>query len=184
MSWQLIGGVVGLLVHIPLLYGIWKGTIKQSFATYGLWCVLDSITAYAIYSQEGNFWLAFLYAVGAGATSISLVIKKCFEWGKLESFVLVLVIICIYIKYTNGEFYAMIFGVISLTIASIPQIINTFKRPAESPTGIYVVFCFANLLSLIGAKSFAIEQIIYPGSALILCLIITILSARKSPQTD
>ena len=182
MSLQLFGGIVGLLIHIPLLIGIWRGTIKQSFATYGLWCALDSITAYSIYAQKGNFWLAFLYAVGAGITSLALVLKKCFEWGKLESFVLFLVAGCVYIKYTSSEFYTMIFGVMALTVASIPQIINTFKKPSESPTKIYIVFCLANAFSLAGAKSFALEQIIYPGSALVLCLTITILSARKNPQ--
>ncbi len=180
MDLQLVGGVIGFLIHIPLLIGIWKGSIKQSFASYGLWSVLDFIAAYAIYRQGGNFWLSFLFAVGAGLASLSLVIKKCFRWGYMEWTVLGLVIICIYIQYTSGEFYAMIASVCSLTLASIPQIIDTYRKPEETPTYVYVVFTIASLFSLVGAKSFALEQILYPASASSMCITIMVLSMRRT----
>ncbi len=72
----------------------------------------------------------------------------------------------------------MISSIVSLTIASIPQVIDTFKQPKNTPSLIYVVFCLANLVSLLGAKSFALEQILYAGSALMICATITLLSLR------
>lgn len=180
MNLQLIGGLIGFLIHIPLLIGIWKGSVKQSFASYGLWSLLDFIAAYAIYHQGGNFWLSFLFAIGAGLASLSLLAKKCFTWGNTESVVLGLVIVCVYIQYTAGEFYAMIASVGSLTLASIPQTINTYRKPEETPTFVYVVFTIASLLSLLGAKNFALEQILYPASASLMCITIMVLSMRKA----
>jgi hypothetical protein len=182
MNLQLIGGMLGLIIHIPLLSGIWKGNIKQSFASYGLWSLLDFIAAYAIFKQDGNFWLPFLYAIGAGLAAMSLLFKKCFSWGLMEWLVLTLVGMCMYVQYTSGEFYAMILSVASLAIASIPQIIDTWRKPGDTPTRIYMVFCFANLLSLLGAKSFELEQILYAITALIICVLIVLFSIRKNPR--
>lgn len=179
MDLQLLGGIIGLVIHIPLLISIWQGKTRQSFASYALWSALDFIAAYSIYMQQGNFWLPFLYAIGAGLASTSLLIKKNFSWGVLEWFVVMLVIVSVFAQYSLGEFWAMIASITSLAIASIPQIINTFKKPKDTPTGIYIVFCFANLISLLGAKSFALEEILYAGSALVICLIITIFSVKK-----
>lgn len=180
MDLQLIGGLIGIIIHLPLLISVYQGKTKQSFATYALWSILDFIAAYSIYIQDGNFWLPFLYAIGAGLTSVSLLIKKNFSWGAIEWFVSVLIIVCLFVKYNSGEFYAMIASVASLSIASIPQIINTFQKPYDTPTKIYAVFCLANIVSLLGAKSFALTEILYAGSALIICVTITLLSTRKS----
>ena len=179
MNLQLLGGIIGLLIHIPLLVGIWSGKIRQSFTSYALWSALDFIAAYAIYLQGGNFWLPFLYAIGAGLASASLLIKKNFSWSNLDSFVVGLVIICIIIQYQIGEFWSMVASVASLTIASIPQVIDTFKKPENTPSVIYIVFCLANTISLLGAKSFALEQVLYAASALLICIIITTLSLRR-----
>ncbi len=98
MDLQLFGGVIGIIIHVPLLMGIWSGKVRQSFTSYALWSALDLIAAYAIYLQGGNFWLPFLYAIGAGLASISLLIKKNFSWSKLDWFVIGLVFMCIIIQ--------------------------------------------------------------------------------------
>lgn len=180
MDLQLIGGIIGILIHIPLLISIWSGKVRQSFTTYALWSALDFIAAYSIYTQDGNFWLPFLYAIGAGLTSLSLLIKKNFSWSNLDWFVVGLVIVCIIIQYEIGEFWSMIASVASLTIASIPQVIDTYKQPKNTPSLIYLIFCLANIISLLGAKSFALEQVLYAGSALIICITITLLSLRRN----
>lgn len=180
MDIQLLGGVIGILIHIPLLIGIWSGKTRQSFTSYALWSALDFIAAYSIYVQGGNFWLPFLYSIGAGLASISLLIKKNFSWSNLDWFVVFLVIVCVVIQYQVGSFSTMIASVFSLFVASVPQIIDTYKNPKNTPSLIYTVFCLANAVSLLGAKSFALEQILYAGSALAICITITLLSLRKN----
>lgn len=178
MDLQFLGGIIGILIHIPLLIGIWSGKIRQSFTSYALWSALDFIAAYSIHLQGGNFWLPFLYAIGAGLASISLLVKKNFAWSIIDWLVIGLVIACVIIQYQIGEFWSMIASIASLSVASIPQIIDTFKQPRNTPSTIYSIFCLANLVSLLGAKSFALEQVLYAGSALIICVTITLLSLR------
>jgi hypothetical protein len=179
MDLQLIGGIVGVIVNIPLIISILLNKTKQSFITYALWSILDLIVAYSVYAQQGNFWLPFLYGLSAGLVSIILVLKKQFSWGLFEWFILVLVIICLVVQYSFGEFWSMIASVASLSIASIPQIINTYKRPKDTPFLIYLGFSLAGLISLLGGKSFELKEILYPISALFICLLIAILSKRN-----
>lgn len=178
MDLQLLAGFIGIVIHIPLLIGIWSGKIRQSFTSYALWSALDLIAAYSIYLQGGNFWLPFLYAIGAGLASISLLFKKNFSWSTLDSFVVFLVIVCMVIQYQIGEFWSMIASIVSLTVASIPQVLDTFKQPKNIPTKIYFVFCTANLVSLLGAKSFALEQVLYPSTGFVICLLIALFSLK------
>ncbi len=179
MDLQLLGGIVGVVIHIPLLFAIWKGTVRQSFASYGLWSVLDIIAAYAIFAQGGNFWLPLLFGICAGLTSFSLLCKKCFQWGHMEWLVLGLVLVCVCVQYTAGNFWAMIASVAALTIASVPQFINTYQKPDETSSFVYAVFSLASFLSLLGAKSLELEQVLYSGFALLNCGIIFLLSLRK-----
>ncbi len=182
MDIQLLGGLLGLLLHIPLLIGIWKNRIEQSFASYALWSTLDGIATMSLIAQNGNFWLSLFYSIGAGLVAISLLIKKQFSWSKFESFVSFLIIICLVTWYYSGPFLAMISSVSALSIASVPQIIDTLKKPQSTPTILYCGFCTANLLSFIGGSAWVLEQKLYSAAALIICSTITILSLRKQPH--
>lgn len=176
---QLFGGLIAVTAYVPFVASIWRGKTRQSFTTYALWAALNFIAAYALYAQGGNFWLALLFAIGGTSAAISLLLKKCFSWGKLETFVVVLVFVCIGVQYVLGDFWAMIASVFSLTVASIPQIINTYQNPHHTPTKIYTVFAIASFVSLLGAKSFALEEVLHSGSSFLVGLTITLLSMRK-----
>jgi hypothetical protein len=179
MDLQLLGGVLGILINIPLIVIILSGKTRQSFTTYILWALLDMVAAEAIYEQQGNYWLPFFYGIGAGIAALCLLFKKQFSWGILDSVILILVIVCIAIQQVFGEWWAMIASVASLIIASIPQIINSWEKPKDTPFWIYLGFSFAGLISMLGGKSFELKEILYPLTALMICGIIAILSKRK-----
>ena len=177
---QLIGGIIGLLANIPLFVGIYQDKIRQSFATYLLWGILDLITSVTIILQHGNYWLSVFYAFGALSIASLLMIKRQITWTWFETLVSALVSICVIVWYFEGERFALIASITSLLIASIPQIIQTLINPSLTPTGIYLVFSLASLLSFLGGKTFSLEEKLYPGTGLIMCLLIAFLSTRKS----
>lgn len=176
---SLIGGIIGALANIPLLVGIWKNKIIQSFSTWVLWASLDIIATASIIAQNGNFWLPLGYSIGATTVALILVIKKQFSWTRFETFVLFLVLICLLVWSQTDSRSATISSVTALFIASLPQVKETFKFPKNTPTGIYLVFCLANTLSLFGSDSWTVENKLYSFSALVICLILTLLSIRK-----
>lgn len=180
MNLSLIGGVIGLLVDLPLVIGILNGNIKQNFVTYFLWGVLDLVIFASIIFQNGhNFWLSFFYAVGSFIVAIFLVFKGQTKWTWIESMVVILIIICMFIWWQIGSKAANIAAVIALGIASIPQIFDTIKNPNFTPTGLYFVYSLASLLSFIAGENWNVKDKLYSGGAFFLSVLITILSMRK-----
>ncbi len=176
----IIGAVIGVVIDIPLIIGILKGKIKQNFLTYFLWGLLDFIVFMTIVFQHGqNFWLPLFYAMGSTTIAIFLVFKGQSEWSLVETIVVVLILICLFIWWQIGSRAANIVGVIALCIASIPQIISTFKDPLTTPTGIYLVYALAALLSFIGGEHWSVEDKLFPGGSLFLSILLAILSMRK-----
>jgi hypothetical protein len=90
-----------------------------------------------------------------------------------------LIIICLLVWWQIGSKEATIVSVVTLGVASIPQIILTFKDPVSTPTGLYLIYTFAALLSFIGGSNWDIKDKLYPSGAFILSLLLTILSMRK-----
>ncbi len=176
---QLIGGIISLLATIPLFIGIYRDKIRQSFITYLLWGFLDIITAITIILQHGNYWLPIGYSLSSIIVACLLMVKKQITWGWIEMITTLLVIICLLVWWKMGDRAALIASVISLGIASVPQIIETYKNPSATPTGIYSLFLIADTLSLLSGKEWNVEQLLYSASAFFLCSLLIILSIRR-----
>lgn len=175
----IIAGIIGVLVDIPLIIGILQKKIDQSFATYFLWGTLDAIAFVSIILQGGNFWLPLGYAIGALTVAGLLAFRGKVNWSWLESLVVVLCIICMIVWWQLGNKAATIASVAALGIASIPQIVGTYKDPKTTPTLIYFVFTLAGLLSFIGGENWTVEDKLYSGTAFLLSLSIALLSLRR-----
>lgn len=177
-----LAGIIGILVDIPLCRGIWKDQIRQNFVTYFLWGLLDAIVFVTILLQGGNIWLPLGYTIGSLIVAVFLLIKKQFSWTWVETLVVVLIAICLFIWWKEGARAATIASVAALGIASVPQIVETWKDPDATPTKIFFVFTLAGLLSFIGGASWTIEDKLYPGTAFILSLSIALISTRKTKK--
>lgn len=180
MDLQLIGGIIGLLACVPLFIGICINKVKQSFVTYLLWGVLDAVSAMTTFLQDGNYWLPLFYAIGSLFIAGILLVKKLVVWGKIEKMTVGLVFATLLVWWIMGNEAALIASIVSLAIASVPQVIDTYNDPDSTPTKLYFIFLAANAFSFAGGESWTIAQKLYPGNALIFCLFITLLSMRKS----
>ena len=171
--------ITGAIPYLLLIVGISKGTIKQSFATWMLWLILDVTVLKGIIDQHGNALLFWIFASGTLLVTLFLIIKKQFSWGRFESFVGVLVMICILVYIKSGPYTATIATTIALDIAGIPQIIETYKRPKTTPTVSYLFFTISSVLSVYGANAYTVQDMLPQTNAAVFCFIITLLSIRK-----
>src|SRR5579864_3752797 len=90
------GGVLALLLFIPMIAGILKtGAQGQSGAMWLLWGALDVVLTISIIQQRGNFLLPLGFAIGDLLVVILLVAKGQFTWGRFETAILILVIACV-----------------------------------------------------------------------------------------
>ncbi|GAB3226735.1 hypothetical protein [Spirosoma arcticum] len=178
-----IAGLIGLSGYVVLFVGLLKTKIEQSFAAFMLWAMLDIIATITTILEEGNYWLALGNAAGSTAITGLLVIKKQVSWSWIETMTALLVLVCLVIWFTTGEKAGLIASSLAVIMASVPQLVATYKKPWTTPTAIYVVFLIAAILSFIAGKSWTIEQRFYSGCAVFLCSVIVLFSLRKAHKS-
>jgi hypothetical protein len=176
---QVLAGILGIIAYLPLINGILKSKIEQSFAAFMLWGLLDTIATITTILEGGNFWLPLSNAVGANIMAILLVVKKQVSWSWIETMTSMLVVICLIVWFTAGETAGIIASSLAVVIASIPQMVDTFKSPGATPTGPYVMFLIANIVSFIGGKEWTVAERFYPACSIFLCVVIVLFSLKK-----
>lgn len=177
---QQVAGIIGVCCYIPLIIGILKNKIEQSFVAFLLWAMLDIIATITSILADGNYWLPLSNAIGASTVAVLLARKKQVTWTWVETITAILVVVCLILWYILGEDAGIVSSSLAVVIASIPQMVETYKKPSATPTTIYLFFLLANLLSLFAGKTWTIEERFYPACAVFLCLVIALFSLRKS----
>lgn len=181
----LVAGIISMVAYLPLISGIIQNKIEQSFAAFMLWAMIDAIAAVTTVIEEGNFWLPLGNALGSALVAALLMIKGKMAWSRIETMTSTLVIICLVTWYLSGERAGIILSSLAVLTASIPQIIDTFKRPWTTPVVPYIIFLCANIVSFMAGKSWAIEERFYAGCSIMLCVVIILFAVRKvSPKID
>lgn len=171
--------IIALLLYLPLIYKIMRRQVEQNIATFILWGMLDSVAAFSIFVQGGNWYLPGAYVIGAFSVSTALIYAKTYKWTNFETFISILVIVCVVGWAMSGPRLATILSTTAVVIAGVPQFIDALRRPHQQPLLEYVGFTFANVLSIIGGKSWTIEERLYPTACTILCGSIAIASSKK-----
>lgn len=176
---QPISGAIGILAYILLIAALLRTKTEQSFAAFLLWALLDGIATVTTILEHGNYWLALSNTIGSTVITLLLIYKKQVFWNWVETLTAALVVICLIIWYTAGEQAGIIASSLAVVIASIPQMVDTWKKPEATPTKIYLVFLIANIVSFIGGSAWTIEERFYQGCAIFLCVVIGGFSLRK-----
>ena len=172
--------VTGVIPYILLTKGVLKGTIKQNFATWILWLILDSIVLKGTFEQHGNVILFSVFTAGTFVVTMILAFKKQFlEWRWFETYVAMMTAVCIGIYFSSGPYVATIASTIALAIAAIPQIVDTYTHPETSPTIANLFFAASSGFSIIGAKDWTVQERLPQTQAFCIIAIIVLLSIRK-----
>ena len=175
-----ISAAIAILCYIPLCRNIYSGIAKQNLLTWALWCSLDAVVAATLITQRGNFLLAVAYTVGSGVTAVFILrTGDHASWTWFHTMVVGLVIASMAVWYFSGSRMATIAGTTAMLIAGMPQLVDVWKRPKESPTLIYSAYVVANCLAVAGGRDWSVEERFYPVSAGVFCLLITVVSLRK-----
>lgn len=178
------GGILAFLLYIPLIRGILKGEVKQSFATWTLWVLLDAIALVSTILEKGNFLLLVSYVIGGTLVTATLIHKKQFKWTWFEWLTLALVIVCLVVWKVSGSKTAIVASTLAVFIAGVPQIVESWQKPDKQTALIYFGYIIANSLSLMAGKSWTIEERFYPAVCVILCTLIGIASLHRKTTLD
>lgn len=179
----LIGGCV-ITLYIPLWLSLSRGTLRQNIATWILWVVLDAIAFLSIWWQGGNYLLVALYVIGGSVTIFITLRSRHFAWTKIESVTTLLVIVSIVMWALSGARMGTIMSTLGVVFAGVPQLIDSWRNPRENSVVIYGGFTGVNVLALLEGKNWSIEERFYPFSCALLCLGITLATARRYWRTS
>lgn len=179
---QITGGILCFLMHIPLVLGIKKDTIEQSFASWLLWSILDTIALISSLLEESNYYLPCGSLFGSIIVAFTLYYKKQITWSPLDTYTALLTIGCIFVWYSVGNIAAIIASVSIIGISSISQIELSFRKPKSTPAWIYAVFALASAVSFFGGKDWSIEERFYAGATFFVELLLMIISMKTIEQ--
>lgn len=172
--------IVAFVVYILLCVQLISSKAKQNLGTWILWTILDAIAAGTLIVQHGNYLLPVAYTIGSTVVVICIIKSKNFEtWTLFESFITLLVIVCIVVWASSGAKVATIASSLALVIAGAPQLRESYRRPWDTPILIYAGYFLANSLATLGGKNWSIEERFYPACAGIYCLLVAIVAVRK-----
>jgi hypothetical protein len=169
-------------MYFPILYYIWTGKLKQSFATWILWVILDCIALGSIIAQKGeNTFVLTCYVFGGTLVWLSLLYKRQFKWGVKEWLTLGLVVLCMAIWKVSGAWWATIASTFAVCVSGIPQFIESNSDPKQDKvTGyIYIGCTLVNILYFLAGKNMSVEDKFYPSMMVPLCLAIAIAALRR-----
>lgn len=176
---QLLAGIIAIIAYIPLIAGIVRNKVEQSFAAFLLWTLLDSIATITTFLEHGNYWLPFSNVVGTITVTLLLVTRRQVSWSWIETMTVLLVIICLTIWYYAGEQAGIIASSLAVVVASVPQMVDTFKKPSATPVLSYIIFFTANTISFYAGRSWTIEERFYAGCSMFLCVVIIVFALRR-----
>lgn len=179
-----IGGAIGLFAFVLLIIALLRTKTEQSFAAFFLWALLDLIATITTILEGGNYWLALANAIGSTTITVILVAKRQTSWSWVESMTAALVVVCLVIWYTSGEQAGIVASSLAVVIASLPQMVDTYKKPEATPSIVYGTFLFANIISVIGGSAWTIEERFYQCCGVFLCAVIFFFSLRKHNPHD
>jgi hypothetical protein len=176
---QIAGGVIGLVAYVVLIVALVRTTTEQSFAAFLLWALLDLIATVTTIIEQGNYWLALSNAIGSTVITLILIRKKQVSWSRVETMTALLVVVCLVVWYTAGEQAGIIASSLAVVIASVPQMVDTWKKPEATPALAYLIFITANIVSFLAGKEWTIEERFYQACGIFLCAGILVCRGRR-----
>lgn len=175
----ILATVIGIVLYFPLCFQIWKGTVKQNFATWILWGLIDGIVAASLIVQKGNWLLPATYMFGATTTALIILKFNKTKWRWQENVTLAMAAGCMIIWAISGPRYATIASTMASFFSGAPQAVDSYEKPHESPFWIFVCYTFANALAIFGGKSWTIEERFFPSMMTVLTIIFISLTLRR-----
>lgn len=157
--------------YLYLIRGILFKGIKLNFTSQLIWAVLDIVVALSLVSAKGAFWQPTFYAVGCLVLACCIYRTGYAKWGKSDTFISLLAIASIFIFVYADPRTATIASTIAVIVAGIPQMIDCWKRPQDTPVILFLAFLAAHVLSILAGTEWSIEQRFFPVACLIYCLV-------------
>jgi hypothetical protein len=162
---KLAGGVLALGLFVPMIVEIIRARgAGQSFATWGLWAVLDTILTITLWQQHGNYLLSLGFAVGGVALAAVLLAQSGCAWGKFETVIALMVLASLAVWKFSGPRDATLAVTTAICIAGIPGFVEMLRQPQPAAGRLWAGYTVANTLSFFGGTAMTVEERLVPAA--------------------
>jgi hypothetical protein len=177
---KIAGGIGALALFVPMaVEAIKDGGAGQSFATWLLWAVLDTILTISLFLQRGNYLLPLGFAAGGVALTTLLLVKGRFAWSRMDSVILALVLGCLIGWRLGGEKTATVAATLGICLAGGPGLVELWRNPQRKVGNIWGWYVLANGLAFLGGTSMTLEERFAPGVFAVFSLLMFVASRRR-----
>ncbi len=177
---KIAGGILALVMSVPMVIAVIRENgAGQSFATWILWTALNSVLTISVIQQHGNFLMLLGFTLGAAASALVLLWQGRLFWGKVETTVLILVLMCVAAWSVSGPKLATIAGTAASVIAGMPGMMALWRAPRRRLGNIWLGFAIANALSFAGGATMTVEERLAPGVFTISALMMVAISRGR-----
>ena len=167
---KLAGGVMALVLYVPMTLEIIRARgAGQSFATWGLWAVLDTVLTITLWQQHGNYLLSLGFAVGGLALAVVLLVQRSWTWGRFETVIALMVLASLAVWKFSGPRNATIAVTTAICLAGIPGFVDMLRNPQPPAGKLWAGFTVANLLAFFGGTAMTLEERLVPAAFTVLC---------------
>jgi hypothetical protein len=178
---KLTGGLLALALFVPMIVGVVRdGGAGQSFATWILWAVLDTILSTSIILQHGNYFIVLGFAIGGWLMAGLLLWRRRVTWGRFESGVLVLVIACVAAWRFSGALGATMASTLVICVAGIPGLVALWRNPNRKLSRIWTWYVVANGLAFCGGTDWSVAERFAPGAFAVFAVLMLLAARRKA----
>jgi len=171
----LVSSILGATTYLYLIANTYVSTGEGlSFTTFFLWAFLAWISAVTTFKQKSNALVPTIYAFGSSTISILLFAKGKVVWTGFDTFIAVLVLLCMALWMIKGSKWALVMSVLASLIANIPFIIMTWRAPEMSPIVANFGFFGANFLWFLAGEKWTLQDKLYGASGTFGCSLLLI----------
>jgi hypothetical protein len=161
---KIAGGLLALLLFIPMTAEILKtGAQGQSCAMWLLWGALDAVLTISLFQREGNYQLPLGFTIGDIVLVALLLAKGKFQWGRLETGILAVVIVCVVAWKLGGSKMAAVASTLGICIAGVPGLVAMWREPQRKVGTVWAGYVVANGLAFFGGTAMTVEERFAPA---------------------
>ena len=167
---KLAGGLLAMVLYAPMIVEIIRARgAGQSFATWGLWAVLDTILTITLWQQHGNYLLSLGFATGGMVLALVLLKQGNWSWGRFETVIALAVLASLAVWAFSGPRNATIAVTTAVCIAGIPGFVDMVRNPQPAAAKLWAGFTAANVLAFFGGTAMTVEERLVPAAFTVLC---------------
>jgi hypothetical protein len=147
-----------------------KKITATNSATWMMWVILDSIILGSNIETGKPYFLALSYVAGATPVFVAHLKMGSWKWTRRETFSAIVAILATVIWQTTSANWGVIAGVLAMTSAGIPLLLDLRKKPDSNcfwVFGLTSIACLLTIISIwpwtVGGTALAFGGILYNG---------------------